>query len=353
MPGPLPDTPLQDRGQLRKKIAYGHVGVPYQDSVAVIAARDAAEEVARSAHASSQAGSAPNALSRLAAAQSPEAKAAAYVNQFDSTLNTAGLKHLRHVVVYWSKRERLRDVYNTANKVQIELRKRSKMEEALFALDRHLFTLVHHVADGLLSYENTVFTTGNVPPGWEEAVKQKEEKFSAVLYGLKNNAPGENQLFPNMDLGFLSFKVTSAMIEAARNGDLEHSKKMAGCLVTLDHWRAFIHHVLGRRMLSVLQALRSKHKRLERLQHHTPAYQDAVQHNLEAMAAARDNMPPLAPLPRMIHLGYSTAGREPDDESLRIEARVVDFAAFVGERPDGFWAREGPSTVRALAAPSR
>jgi hypothetical protein len=204
VPGPLPDTPLQDRGQLRKKIAYGHVGVPYQDNVAVIAARDAAEEAARSAQASSQAGSAPNALSRLAAAQSPEALAATYVNQYNPTLNTAGLKHLRPVVEYWSARERLRDAFNTANKVQDELRKRSKLEEALFALDRHLFTLVHHTSDGLLSYENLVFTTGNVPPKWEEALKQKEDKFCAVLYGLRNEASGDNKLFPNMDVGFLT-----------------------------------------------------------------------------------------------------------------------------------------------------
>ena len=352
MPGPLPDTPLQERSQLRKKIAYGHVGAPYFDNVAVITARDAAEEAARSAHASSQAGSAPNALSRLAAAQSPEAKAAAYMHQYDSTLNTAGLQHMRPVAEYWAKRERLREVYNSASKVQEELRKRSKLEEALFALDRHLNTLVHHMTDGLLAYENIVFTTGNVPGQWEEALKQREEKFNAVLHGLRNDAQGENRLFPTMDLGFLSQRVTGAMIQAAHNGDMVHCKKMAGVLVTLDHWRAFILHVLGRRMLSLLQALRSKSKRLERLQHHTPAYQDAVQKNLEAMAAARDNMPPLALLPRMIHMGYSAAGCEPDDESLRIEARVVDFAAFVGERPDGFWARDGASAARAPVAPS-
>ena len=318
----------------------------------MIEARDAAEGAARSALGSSQAGSAPNAHNQLAAAQSPAAKAVAYMKQYDSVLNTAGLQHMRPVRQVWAQRERLRDAFNSANKVQVELRTRSKLEEALFACDRHITALVHHAVDGLLTYEDTVFTTGNVPPRWEEALKQKEEKFCAVLYGLKNDGTGENKLFPNMDVGFLTFKVTGFMMTAAHNGDLEHCKKMAGVLVILEQWRAFIQHVLGRRMLSFFQAMRSKSKRLERLQQHTPQYHEAVQSNLQAMAAARDNMPPLALMPRMIHMGYSAAGREPDDESMRIESRVVDFAAFVGERPDGFWARDGASAARVPAAPS-
>jgi hypothetical protein len=60
-------------------------------------------------------------------------------------------------------------------------------------------------------------------------------------------------------------------------------------------------------------------------------------------------MPPMPPLLRMVHYGYSAAGAVPEDENAHIEARVVDFSAFVGERPDSFWAQEGAAPAPAPA----
>jgi len=55
----------------------------------------------------------------------------------------------------------------------------------------------------------------------------------------------------------------------------------------------------------------------------------------------------------MIHLGYSSAGVEPEDENARIEARIVDLGALIGERPEGFWAQPvSAAAARALAPPA-
>ncbi len=350
-PGPLPDTPLQDRIGLRKKIAYGQVGAPYQDGAALVETRDAA--AAQPSHVgSSQAAS--SGRDKVMGAQRPEAQAAAYLADQKSTLNTAGLGHMAAVVEGWSVRPRLREVYKSKKLAQDELWVSAKLEEAVFGLDKHLYTLVHNPSDGLLAYEVAVFTTGSLPQLWEQAYKDKVTKFTDVLHNLPNSAAGQTKLYPQMNLGVLIGKVTAFMIEAAGNGDKAHCLKMAGTLTTLNSWRVFVDHVLGRRFLSILQALRSKAMRIGRLQHQTAEYKAAVDKNLEEMATARDNMPPLPPLPRMIHMGYSSAGVEPEDENARIEARVVDLGALIGERSEGFWARpaSAAAAARALAPPA-
>ena len=347
--GPLPETPLQDRVGLRKKIAYGHVGAAYNDGAALVDARDAA--AAQPAHVgSSQAAS--SGRDKLMAAQGPEAQAAAYLASVETTLNTAGLGHMTAVVKGWSLLPRLREVFNTKKAVQDELWVRVKLEEALFALDKHLSTLVHDPADGLLAYEVAIFNTGSVPRSWEVAYKARLTKFTNVLHDLPNSAKGETKLYPQINVGTVSGKVTAFMAEAAANGDREHCVKMAGVLATLNSWRAFVEHVIGRRMLSLLQAQRSKAKRIGTLQHQSAEYKAAVEKNLEEMATARDRMPPLPPLLRMIHMGYSSAGVEPEDENARIASRVADLSALIGERPEGFWARPAGAAARALAPPA-
>ena len=127
--------------------------------------------------------------------------------------------------------------------------------------------------------------------------------------------------------------------------------KLAGVLTTLNSIGALIDHVLVRRMPSLLQALRLKSKRIGTLKHHNPLYAPAVAANLEEMAKMRDNMPPLPTWLRMVHYGYMDCP-EPADDNARIEARVLDFSAFVGERSVGYWAQEGALPVAPLAPSS-
>ena len=348
-PGPLPDTPMQERATLRGKIAYGHVNAPYKDGAMLSDEQDTA--AARSALlSSSQAAS--SAREMVMGAQRPEALAASFMSTLESTLNTAGLSHMKAVVMGWSVLPRLREVYKLKKVVQDELRFRVKLEEAVLGLDKHLFTLVHSTTEGLITYEGSVFSTGSLPNLWEQTYKDRVKKFTDVLHDLRNSAKGETKLFEEMNVGFLIGKVTGAMMEAAANGDKAHCYKMAGVLATLNSWRAFVDHVLNRRMLTLLQAMRSKAKRISKLQHQSAEYKAAVEANLEEMAKVRDNMPPLPLLQRMVHMGYMADRDEPQDEIARIEARAPDIGAFIGELPEGFWARPASAVARALAAPA-
>jgi hypothetical protein len=269
-----------------------------------------------------------------------------------STLNTAGLSHMKAVVKGWPVLPRLREVFKSKKVVQDELRFRVKLEEAVFGLDKHLYTLVYSPTEGLIAYEGSIFGTGSLPNLWEQSYKDRGKKFTDVLHGLRNNAKSENKLFDEMSLGFLIGKVTAAMMEAAANGDKAHCYKMAGVLATLNNWRAFVDHVLSRRMLTLLQAMRSKAKRIGKLQHQSAEYKAAVDANLEEMAKVLDSMPPLPLLQRMVHMGYMDGHDEPQDEIARIEARAPDIGAFISELPEGFWARPASAVVRALAAPA-
>ena len=49
---------------------------------------------------------------------------------------------------------------------------------------------------------------------------------------------------------------------------------------------------------------------------------------------------------------WPTATSRTQDEIARIEARAPDIGAFIGELPEGFWARPASAVARALAAPA-
>ena len=343
----LPETPRQKRDVQLNKIAYGHKGAPYKDNKAVLDDLDAAEKAMQASSASP--GQVTSATDRLMQSNSEEAQRKRYRDEMKSQLDTGGLQHMEHVLAYWTERPRLRKHFDSRKVVQDELRSRSKMEEALFELDKHLGALVNG-AGGLSQYETAVFTIGSNTANWEKAYVDVGNKFLNVLHGLQNTSKKENSLFTHIDIGFLSQKAWGATFLATSVGDLAHAKKMAGVLTTLNAWRALVEHVLLRRLPSLKAAMRTKAGNIGNLRSTDPAYAAAVAKNLEEMAKARDSMPPLPNLLRMVHYGYSSSGCE--DESARIEARVVDFNAFVGERPAGFWAQPGRLGAPAAAAPS-
>ena len=350
--GPLPSTPQQARVVLVNKIAYGYPGAPYDDTAAVVEGVDAA---AAAAAAAAQASSASQPAKDVNSALMEGRKEAVYpvkkyVMEMRSLLNTGGMRHLGPVMEAWARYKRLREFWNTKMAVQTELKARWKLEEALFALDAHLYTILHG-SDGILEFEQDVFTVGSVPAKWESTYEKHGARFLEVLYGpLTNAAPGESVEFKRMDICFLTGKTQASLFDACRAGDLEHAKKMAGVLATLANQRSFVEHVL-RRMPAFWQATLLKSERLGKLRSSQPEYSAVVTKNLTDLATMRDCMPPLPSLLRMVHYGYSASGAEPYDESARIEMRAPDLGIYVGERTAGFWAQSGGAEERASAAP--
>jgi hypothetical protein len=128
---------------------------------------------------------------------------------------------------------------------------------------------------------------------------------------------------------------------------------MAGVLVTLDSWRALVDHVLCRRMPALVQALRLKERMMTTsggMLKKDQDFEDAKALCSPELAKLRDYMPQMPPLLRMVHYGYSPVGAVPEDENMRIEERVTDFNAFVGDRPESFWAQEGAAAAPAPAS---
>jgi hypothetical protein len=191
--------------------------------------------------------------------------------------------------------------------------------------------------------------TGVMSKNWEWTHNNLCSQFLGVLHGLNTTSKKDNKEYTHIDIGFLHFKVTKAMFAAAQIGDLAYVKKMAGVIVTLNSWRTLVEHVL-RRLLSLMSAQRAKQKRIGNLVANTSDFNEARARNEMDMAKTRDNMASLPSFVRMLHFGYSAIGIEPQDECARIESRVMDLSAFVGERADGYWAQT--ASVAAPPAPS-